>query len=396
MQVLVLNAGSSSLKYQLIDPGTAKVTASGMVEQIGEPVGRAKHQHGADNHEVRQPIPTHREALHAVLAAFEAVGPDLAQTPISAIGHRVVHGGSAFSAPTLITDELIETVTALSPLAPLHNPANLQGIEVARELFGEVPQVAVFDTAFHQGLSPAAYTYAVPLVWQTEYGVRRYGFHGTSHQFVARQAARFIDREESETNVIVLHLGNGASASAVRGGVCIDTSMGMSPLEGLVMGTRSGDVDPALALYMAENAGLTVTAYDRALNKDSGLKGIAGTNDFRELMALIDAHDANAQLAFDIVCHRIIKYVGAYAALLGRVDVIAFTGGIGENTPQLRAKVLDSLGIFGVVLDAAANDAGDGRGQRKLTTAESQVAAYVIETNEELEIARQTVAVLGA
>ena len=261
-----------------------------------------------------------------------------------AVGHRVVHGGERFSEPALVDDEVVAAVEELVPLAPLHNPANLEGIAVARKLFPDLPQVAVFDTAFHHTMPEVAYTYAVPRAWRDEHHIRRYGFHGTSHAYVSREAARALGRPVEDVNVIVLHLGNGASATAVRGGASVDTSMGLTPLEGLVMGTRSGDLDPAVHMHLHRSLGWSLEDIDRALNRESGLKGLAGENDFREVMRLRAAGDAAAALAFDVYCYRIRKYVGAYYAVLGTVDAVVFTAGVGEHSPELRAAALSGLG----------------------------------------------------
>jgi len=390
--VLVVNAGSSSLKYQVLDATTGETAATGLVEQIGGR-GRLQHTAGGRTSTVDVSCPDHRAALEAARSALREHGPDLMATPPIAVGHRVVHGGPLFTEPVVIDDGVIAAIRELVPLAPLHNPANLEGILSARESFPDVPQVAVFDTAFHQSLPAHAHTYAVPSAWRERHQVRRYGFHGTSHRFVSRRTAELLGRRPEDCNVIVLHLGNGASACAVQGGRSIDTSMGLSPLEGLVMGTRSGDVDPALGAYLARVADLDATAYDEALNKASGLLGLAGVSDLRELERRRTAGDANAALAFDVMVYRLRKYVGAYAVALGRVDAIAFTGGIGENSVAVRAAVLSGLGALGVVPDHDANAGGDP--ERLVTAADSRIPAYVVPTNEELEIARSCLAVLG-
>ncbi len=390
--VLVVNAGSSSLKYRVLDADSGEVSASGMVERIGGP-GRLTHTTGGRTHDREVTCRDHREALDAAREVLREHGPDLDELGLFAVGHRVVHGGQRFSEPVVVDDDVVTAIRELVPLAPLHNPANLEGIVSARESFPDVPQVAVFDTAFHRTLPPEAYTYAVPAKWRERHKVRRYGFHGTSHRYVSRRTAALLGREPVDCNVIVLHLGNGASACAVRGGQSIDTSMGFSPLEGLVMGTRSGDVDPALGAYLDRVADLDSTAYDEALNKGSGLLGLAGVSDLRELEQRRDAGDAAAHLAFDVMVYRLRKYVGAYAVALGRVDAIAFTGGIGENSVAVRAAVLQGLGALGVVPDATANAHGDP--ERLVTTRESRIAGYVVPTDEELEIARACLAVLG-
>jgi acetate kinase len=390
--VLVINAGSSSLKYSLIDGVTGKAPADGLIERIGETQGRHVHRGPGGESEHEASIPTHEDALRAAIDAFGNYGPALTDIEIAAVGHRVVHGGSRFAAPSLVDDELIAAVTDLVPLAPLHNPANLEGIRVARRLFPRLPQVAVFDTAFHHTLPPAAYTYAVPLSWRAEHGVRRYGFHGTSHAFVSQEAARLLGRDPADVNVIVLHLGNGCSASAVEAGRSVETSMGLTPLEGLVMGTRSGDVDPAVAAYLSRELGLTAEEIDHDLNSASGLKGLAGQNDFRELERLRANGDEPAKLAFDVYCHRIRKYVGAYYAVLGTVDAVVFTAGVGQHSPDVRAAALRGLERLGIILDTDRNVARS-TGSRRISTDDSAVTVFVIPTNEEWQIARET---LGA
>lgn len=392
--VLVVNAGSSSLKYQLVNPDSGDVLATGLVEKIGEAEGSAKHTAGGVPHTRQFPCPTHREAFDAVLLAFTDHGPDLASVDLTAVGHRVVHGGATFWRPTLVTEEVLDTVRSLIPLAPLHNPANIQGIEVARETFPIVPQVAVFDTAFHQTIPEHAYTYAVPRAWRDDHAVRRYGFHGTSHSYVSRRAAELLGTKPAKTNCIVLHLGNGASACAVRGGESVDTSMGLTPLEGLVMGTRPGDIDPGLFGHAVRELGLSPDEVDRVLSKQSGLLGLTGVNDFRTVMEWYDEGDEAAVLAVAVVAYRIRKYVGAYAAVLGRLDAVVFTGGIGEHNPTLRSLVLDGMELFGIEVDRQANASGPG--ERRISTEGSAVAAYVIPTNEELEIARQCVELLAS
>ena len=383
--VLVLNAGSSSLKYQVLDAASGETAASGLVEEIGGP-GRLKHTAHGKTHEQRVTCRDHTEALDAARSALREHGPDLDRLDLFAVGHRVVHGGPDFSEPVLLDDDVVRTIEDLVPLAPLHNPGNLEGIRGALSRFPDTPQVAVFDTAFHQSLPPAAHTYAVPASWREDHRVRRYGFHGTSHSYVSRRTAELLGREPGECNVIVLHLGNGASACAVRAGESVDTSMGLSPLEGLVMGTRSGDVDPAMGAYLERVAGLDQTAYEEALNRASGLRGLAGVSDLREVESRRTAGDADATLAVDVMVHRLRKYIGAYAVTLGRVDAIAFTGGIGEHSSLVRGEVLSGLAILGVELDAQANN--DGPPERLVTTGTSRIPAWVVPTNEELEIAR--------
>jgi acetate kinase len=392
--VLVINAGSSSLKYSLVDAGTGEALATGLVERIGEGSGVLTHT-GPDGkaHRAEREVPTHEDALRDAIAAFEEHGPSLDDTQIAAVGHRVVHGGARFGDPVPVDEELIEKVTELVPLAPLHNPANLEGLQVAGKLFPDLPQVAVFDTAFHQTLPEHAYTYAVPLAWREEHRIRRYGFHGTSHRFVSREAARLLGKPADELNAIVLHLGNGASATAVQGGRSVDTSMGLTPLEGLVMGTRSGDLDPAIHAHLNRQVGWSLDEIDRALNRDSGLKGLSGHNDFRELMRLRDTGDDKARLAFDVYCHRLRKYVGAYYAVLGHVDAVIFTAGVGQHSPEVRAASLAGLGRLGIEVDPDRNE-GPVTAPTVVSPEGADVAVLVVPTNEEWEIARQTLAVV--
>ena len=360
--VLVVNTGSSSVKYQVINAASGQRTVGGLLERTSGP---------------------------GDVAAALAAEPALASAKIVAVGHRVVHGGAQFTAPVLIDDEVLAALHDLAPLAPLHIPANLAGIDAARKVFPDVPHVAVFDTAFHQSLPPHAYTYAVPRAWREELGVRRYGFHGVSFQYVSRRAATVLGRDPGETNLIVLHLGNGASACAIEGGRSVDTSMGLTPLEGLMMGTRSGDVDPALAAYLARAARLDSMAVDAALNQESGLLALAGSSDLRDVWAAIDKGDPDARLAIDVYCHRIRKYVGAYYAVLGRVDAVVFTAGVGEHDPGVRAGALAGLGRLGITVDPDRNSA-PGTGERFISPEGVEVPVLVIPTDEEAEIARQT------
>lgn len=395
--VLVINAGSSSLKYSLVDGDTGETHGVGLAERIADSSGAAgvlTHT-GPDHvkHRAELPLPSHEAALRAALDAFDSYGPSLADADLVAVGHRVVHGGERFSAPVLVDDELVDAVRDLVPLAPLHNPANLDGLAVARKLFGEVPHVAVFDTAYHQTMPESAYTYAVPRAWREEHGIRRYGFHGTSHRFVAGETARVLGRPLESLNLIVLHLGNGASAAAIAGGRSVDTSMGMTPLEGLVMGTRSGDLDPAIIAHLHRQLGWSASDIDTALNRDSGIKGLSGHSDFRELERLIDEGDPHARLAMDVYCYRLRKYVGAYYAVLGTVDAIALTGGVGEHSPDVRVQALAGLERLGIVLDPVANQGGPD-GAFTVSTADSEVAVLVVPTNEEWQIARETLEVV--
>ncbi|MBP2702596.1 acetate kinase [Microbispora sp. RL4-1S] len=388
-QVLVLNSGSSSIKYRLIDLASRRWTARGLVERIGENGGLLVH----GDVRVERRFPSHEEGLRAVLAAFAEHGPSL--DGVTAVGHRVVHGGSRFVEPTLIDEEVERAIEELAPLAPLHNPANLEGIRVARRAFPGLPHVAVFDTAFHATIPPYAHTYAVPREWTDELGVRRYGFHGTSAAYVSRRAAELLGRPYDEVNSIVLHLGNGASATAVRGGRSVDTSMGITPLPGLVMGTRSGDVDPALPAYLNRVAGMSVQDVDAALNRDSGLLGMCGANDMREVWRLVDAGDPHARLAMDVYGYRVRAYVGAYVAALGRVDAIVFTAGVGENDSRTRSLALTGLSRLGIEVDAGRN-AAPSREARVVSPDGAEVAVLVVPTDEELEIADQTAARVAA
>jgi acetate kinase len=386
--VLVLNAGSSSIKYRLVDVETGDAPASGLVDRIGEPGSAVRHSAPGGRTEEQPTIDDHDHAMHAVLDAFERHGPALADAGVVAVGHRVVHGGDRFAEPVLIDDDVESAIEDLVPLAPLHNPANLEGIRVARRLFSDLPQVAVFDTAFHQTLPPEAYTDAVPRTWEREHGVRRYGFHGTSHAYVSRCAAEHLGKDASEVNVIVLHLGNGASATAVRGGRSVDTSMGLTPLQGLVMGTRCGDLDPAVPAHLGRTAGFSLTEVDRAMNRESGLLGMAGAGDLRRVQEMAEDGDESAELALSVYCYRIRAYVGAYLAALGRVDAIVFTAGVGENSAVVRSRSLDGLEPFGIVVDPGRNDEKRG-GPRRVSPDDAPVAVLVVPTNEELEIARQ-------
>lgn len=390
--VLVVNSGSSSFKYQLIEMDGERVLASGLVERIGEQEGRAEHRTAGESFQVSQDIPDHTAGFGLMIDAFAAHGPSLEQNPPVAVGHRVVHGGARFFAATVIDDLVEINIDDLSVLAPLHNPGALQGIRAARRAFGDVPHVAVFDTAFHQTMPPAAYTYALDRATAEKHRIRRYGFHGTSHKFVSEAAAAHLGRPLAELKQIVFHLGNGASATAIDGGRSVDTSMGFTPLEGLVMGTRTGDIDPAILIHLQRRAGLTTRELDDLLNKRSGLVGLAGVNDMRDLTARAGAGDADAQLAIDVYTHRLRAYAGAYLAQLGGADVISFTAGVGENSPHIRAAALRGLEFAGVELDAERNE-GARRGEiARISTDSSRVAVLVVPTDEEVEIARQAFA----
>jgi acetate kinase len=401
--VLVLNVGSSSIKYQLLeldpddqDADDGKRLATGLVDRIGGGgEGTLTHkQPDAEPYEVTSAFEDHAHALTAILGAFHDAGPDLDAIGLTVVGHRVVHGGTEFTQATVLDDDALDRIRALIPLAPLHNPPNITGIEVARQAFPDVPQVAVFDTAFHRTLPEAAHTYAVPLAWREAHAVRRYGFHGTSQQYVSRRAAAFLGRPIAAVNLIVLHLGNGASVTAIEAGRSVETSMGLTPLEGLVMGTRSGDLDPAIPEYLQRVAGLDAEAVDNALNKESGLLGLAGSNDLRDVKRKAADGDPAAKLAIDVYCHRIRKYVGAYYAVLGRVDAIVFTAGVGENDPRTRALSLAGLERLGIAVDDGRNEAEED-GERFVSPDEAEVAVLVIPTDEEIEIARQSLAAVS-
>ncbi len=393
MKVLVLNSGSSSIKFQLFRSDDWRVLASGAVARIGEALGEFKGQWRDDldrvqGFTVHLPIPDHREGLEHIAARLRESGVLGDMSELGAVGHRVVHGGEAFQRPTRVDEGVVAAIRGMIPLAPLHNPANLEGIQVALRLFPGVPQVAVFDTAFHQTMAPAAYRYAIPENLYREQRVRRYGFHGTSHAYVSRRAAALLGRDPADCNLITLHLGNGASAAAVRGGRSIDTSMGLTPLEGLVMGTRCGDLDPAIPFYLARNLGMDIAVLDDLLNRRSGLLGLCGANDMREIHRRIGQGDPAAALALDVFCHRLRKYLGAYWVELGRLDALVFTGGIGENDAEVRTRTCAGLEGMGIWLDAAANQVC-AQVERPISEAGSPVAVLVIPTKEELEIARQ-------
>ncbi len=402
--VLVVNSGSSSFKYQLIDMDTESTLASGLVERIGERTGLATHMvraqdaHGPaptmlDATYVRElPIADHTAGFQVMLDAFAVDGPSLRDRPPLAVGHRVVHGGAQFFEPTPITPLVEAAIDELSVLAPLHNPANLAGIVAAKKAFPDVPHVAVFDTAFHQTLPPEAYTYAIDAELAASHRIRRYGFHGTSHKFVSESAAAFLGRPLGELRQIVFHLGNGASVTAIDGGRSVETSMGFTPLEGLVMGTRSGDIDPAVVFHLARREGMTIDDLDDLLNKRSGMLGLAGSSDLRDIREAIAGGDVQALLGYEVYVHRLRAYAGAYLAQLGGVDVISFTAGVGENAPLVRSEALETLGFAGVEIDHERNLA-PGRGIRIISTDASAVTVLVVPTDEELEIARQTLTV---
>ncbi|CQD05025.1 acetate kinase [Mycobacterium lentiflavum] len=378
--VLVINSGSSSLKFQLVQPDSGITRAGGVIGEIGEPSGRA-----AD----------HEEALRLAFHQLAEDGIDLKSSGLLAVGHRVVHGGSDFYRPTLLDDERIAELEKLSELAPLHNPPALRGIKVARKLLPAVAHVAVFDTAFFHHLPAAAATYAMNRELAERYRIRRYGFHGTSHRYVSEQAAAFLGRPLDRLNQIVLHLGNGASASAIAGGRPVDTSMGLTPLEGLVMGTRSGDIDPGVISYLWRTANMDVDAIESMLNNRSGVWGLAGERDFRRLHAMIESGDSSAQLGYDVFIHRLRKYIGAYLAVLGHTDVLTFTAGIGENDALVRRDAVSGLEALGIALDETRNRSTD-KGAQRISADDSPITVLVVPTNEELAIARDCADLLAS
>ncbi|WP_432098049.1 acetate kinase [Streptomyces sp. WAC 04229] len=393
-RVLVLNSGSSSVKYQLLDMRGGDRLAVGLVERIGEDTSRLKHTPaGGESREWSGAVPDHESALKAVAAELAKDGLGLDSPELAAIGHRVVHGGRRFTEPTVIDDAVLAEIERLIPVAPLHNPANLTGIRTAQALRPDLPQVAVFDTAFHTTMPESAARYAIDVETADAHRIRRYGFHGTSHAYVSRETARLLGRAPEDVNVIVLHLGNGASASAVRGGRCVDTSMGLTPLEGLVMGTRSGDMDPAVIFHLMRVGEMSADEIDTLLNKRSGLIGLCGDNDMREIRRRVDAGDERARLAFDIYIHRLKKYIGAYYAVLGRVDAVAFTAGVGENAAPVREAAVAGLEGLGLAVDGGLN-AVRGDGARLISPADARVAVAVVPTDEEMEIATQTYALV--
>lgn len=375
-RILVVNSGSSSLKYQLIELDGQTTLARGVIERIGE-----------------REVPDHTAAFQVMLDQLDEQGFDR-RIPPDALGHRVVHGGERFVQPTIVTEAVKHEIDALSALAPLHNPPNLAGIVAAEATFPEIPNVAVFDTAFHQTLSPVSYSYAINARLTRDNHIRRYGFHGTSHQFVSAETAAFLDRPLKDLRLISLHIGNGASACAISGGKSVETSMGMTPLEGLMMGTRGGDIDPGVLIYLQRTAGLTVDQLDDLLNHGSGLLGLGGFGDIRDVQKAAEAGDEQSRLALEVYLHRIRSYVGAYLAQLGGADAIVFTAGVGENNAAVRADALAGMEWLGIRIDPERNES-TSRTSRVVSTADAAISVLVIPTNEELEIARQTLAVIG-
>lgn len=399
-RVLVVNSGSSSLKYQLIELTGESTLAKGLVERIGEgekspsPLGSGAHTRSPKpSPESRVSVPDHTAAFQVMLNGLAEQGID-PRDPIAAIAHRVVHGGERFVEPTIVTDEVKATIDELSVLAPLHNPPNLEGIVAAETTFPGIPQVAVFDTAFHQSLPPVAYTYAIDAAVARRYGIRRFGFHGISFHYVAAATAEFLQRPLGDLKLVVLHLGNGASACAIDGGRSVETSMGLTPLEGLMMGTRGGDIDPGVLVHLQREAGIAMDDIDDLLNHRSGLVGLGGFGDIRDVQAAASGNDADAQLAFDVYVHRIRSYVGAYLAQLGGADAIVFTAGVGENNAAVRSGALRGLGTLGIRVDEDRNASGS-RGARAISPDGTPIPVLVVPTNEELAIARQALAVVG-
>ncbi|KAB1656732.1 acetate kinase [Pseudoclavibacter chungangensis] len=391
---LVVNSGSSSLKYQLLDASTGQMLASGLVERIGEERAVTTHRVGDEKFRSEQPILDHGAAFAVMMGSFLTHGPDINAHSPKVVGHRVVHGGRRFVGPTRIDDQVERDIDDLVPLAPLHNPANLAGIRVARAVFADVPHVAVFDTAFHTSLSDASSLYAIDAETARKHRVRKYGAHGTSHKYVAARAAEYLHRPIEDLKLLVLHIGNGASLCAVEGGRSIETSMGMTPLEGLVMGTRSGDLDPAVLFHLSRQAGLGIDELDTFLNRRSGLLGLTGSNDMRDVESRAEDGDQVARGALDIYIHRLRHYIGAYLALLGGADAIIFTAGVGENSQLVRAESLEGMEWLGIEIDPERN-AERSDEERRISTDSSKIEVLVIPTNEELEIARQSFEAIG-
>lgn len=386
---LVVNSGSSSIKFQLVDPSkdaTEPPYVSGLVERIGEENGTIVLKYGGEKAEVTKPISDHADGLDKAFALMDEKGCGPSTVDIAAVGHRVVHGGKLFSAPQLITDEIVEMIRDLIPLAPLHNPANIVGIEEARKLLPDVPHVAVFDTGFFHTMPPAAALYPLNAKVAAEQSIRRYGFHGTSHEYVSGQVPALLGKDAKDVNQITLHLGNGASCAAVRGGEAVDTSMGMTPLAGLMMGTRTGDIDPGIIFHLYRQ-GMSIDEIDNLCNRQSGLKGVSGVNDFRVLQERMDDDDPDAWAAYQMYVHQLRRYIGSYMLILGRLDAITFTAGVGENHVGIRRDSMADLENFGIKIDPERNE-GPNDGPRLISTDDSAVKVFVVPTNEELAIAR--------
>ena len=397
MNILVINCGSSSLKFQLIDSETEKCIAKGLCERIGIEGSQITYTpDGGEKEKTVTPMPDHTEAIRLVLEALtnEKTGVVKSLDEIGAVGHRIVHGGEKFAASTLITDEVMKAIEECNDLAPLHNPANLIGINACKKLMPTTPMVAVFDTAFHQTMPEEAYMYGLPYEYYEKYKIRRYGFHGTSHSYVSKKAAEVLGKKYEDLKIIVCHLGNGASVSAVKNGKCVDTSMGLTPLEGLIMGTRSGDIDPAIMEFIAHKEGKNIDEIMTVLNKKSGVYGLSNnlSSDFRDLEAGYNNGDAHCIRTMNTYCYRVAKYIGSYVAAMNGVDVICFTAGVGENAPLVRSLVCEHLGFLGVSID---EDANHKRGEEiAISTPDSKTIVMAIPTNEELAIARETVSLV--
>lgn len=390
--ILLLNCGSSSIKYQVIDADSEEVVASGLIQRIGDGESTISHTFGGQTLQDEHGFADHAAALAFLVKLFDEVGPKLSD--IVAVGHRTVHGGRGFRSTTVIDDRMLDKLRELSPLAPLHNPPGIAGIEAAQKALPNVPHVAIFDTAFFSSMPAEAYTYAIPKELREVHGMRKYAFHGTSHNYVSHKVAEVLGRDYESFNQIVCHLGNGASISAIRNGVAVDASMGLTPLAGLVMGTRSGDVDPGLHLFMSNRLGLSLAEIDSLLNKKSGIFGMSGVTDFRDLFELIDEGNEDAKLAFDVYIYRLVSYIGSYVAILGGVDALTFTAGVGENAAQVRAAVLERLEPLGFWLNAEAN-AVRSKDPRVISRHGSPVTVLVVPTNEELAMARETKAAIS-
>ncbi|MDD7114268.1 MAG: acetate kinase [Lachnospiraceae bacterium] len=395
MKILVINCGSSSLKYQVIDSDTEHVLAKGLCERIGID-GRLTYQPaGKDKIKYDAPMPAHRQAVELVLKQLTDPDTGILKSvdEIQAVGHRMVHGGEKFACSTLLTDEVLATVESCNDLAPLHNPPTLVGVAACKELMPTTPMVGVFDTAFHQTMAPEAYIYGLPYEYYKKYGMRRYGFHGTSHKFVSQRTAELLGKKPEDVKVIVCHLGNGSSISAIDGGKCVETSMGLTPLEGLIMGTRSGDIDPTCIEFIAHKENITLEDAMTIINKKSGVLGISGvSSDFRDLEDAANEGNERAKLALDAFCHHVKKYIGSYIAVMNGVDAIVFTAGIGENSPEVREQIMEGFGYIGAHIDPVANKV---RGKETLiSTPDSKVKVFCVPTNEELAICRDTVEIV--
>ena len=396
MNVLVINCGSSSLKYQLINSDSEAVLAKGLCERIGIDGRLVYQKSGCDKEITESPMPTHKQAIQMVLDALvnDKTGAISSLSEIDAVGHRVVHGGEKFASSTILTDEVLAAIEECNDLAPLHNPANLIGIRACQELMPNVPMVGVFDTAFHQTMPDVAYMYGLPYEYYEKYGVRRYGFHGTSHSYVSKRIAEILGRDYNDLKTIVCHLGNGSSVCAVMNGKSVDTSMGLTPLEGLIMGTRSGDVDPSIIEFIAQKENLSLSEVINVLNKKSGVEALSGvSSDFRDIENAAKEGNKRAELAQKVFSYRVAKYVGSYVAAMNGVDVICFTAGVGENDGRVRELVMENLAYLGIKVNTEVNSKVRGI-EVEISTPDSKVACYIVPTNEELAICRETVALI--